>query len=293
LTALSYSFKSAFKSLAREKWINILSTITVGSSLLIITLVIFFLYNIKFIANQLPDRFSIMAYLQEPISQEETRKIIDSLKKRPEIAKVRYISREEALLELKQTLGDSTHLLEGLDENPLTSSIEIKLRKEFVTPATTSMISSEIGKMPGIDTIYYGEKIAEAIHLLERSVRNISIIIFLTISLGVVFVTYSTVKILFYRKKEEIEILKLLGATGAFIRAPFLIEGGVIGLFGGILGVAGAFVFYFAVTYRLSVVIPMLKTLIFPVELLIAPPFVGVILGVIGSAIAIGRIRLW
>jgi cell division transport system permease protein len=290
--ASSYSFKSAFKSLAREKWINILSTLTVGSSLLIITLAVFFLYNIGAIANHLPERFSMMAYLKDTLSREEAQKIMDSLKKRPEVANLRYISKEDALLELKQTLRDSTHLLEGLDENPLTSSIEIKLRKDFVTPATASMISEEVRKIPGVDTIYYGERIAEAIHMLKRSVQNISIIIFLTISLGVVFVTYSTVKILFYRKKEELEILKLLGATGAFIRTPFLIEGGVIGLFGGILGIVGAFVFYFAVTYRLSMVIPILKTLVFPIEVLIALPFIGVILGVIGSAIAIGRIRL-
>ena len=155
---------------------------------------------------------------------------MDALKKRPEVAKVSYISKEDALLELKQTLRDSAHLLEGLDENPLAPSIELKLRKEFVTPSTTSRISEELLKIPGIDTIYYGERIAEAIHLLKQSVQNISIIIFLTISLGVIFVTYSTVKILFYRKKEEIEILKLLGATGGFIRMPFLIEGGIIGL---------------------------------------------------------------
>lgn len=289
----SYSFKSAFKSLAREKWINILSTLTVGSSLLIITLAVFFLYNIEFIANHLPERFSMMVYLQDSLSQDDTRHIIETLRQRPEIVTVRYISKEDALLELKQTLKDSTQILEGLDENPLSPSLEIKLRKEFVTPALTSKISSEIKQLPGVETIYYGERIAEAIHLLKRSVQNISIIIFLTISVGVVFVTYSTVKILFYRKKEEIEILKLLGATGSFIRAPFLIEGGVIGLFGGILGVVGAFVFYFAVSYRLSEVIPMLKTLIFPIEVLIALPFVGVILGIIGSAIAIGRIRLW
>ncbi|MGD0281148.1 MAG: permease-like cell division protein FtsX [Dissulfurispiraceae bacterium] len=290
--ASSYSFKSAFKSLAREKWINILSTLTVGSSLLIITLAVFFLYNIGLIADNLPERFSMMAYLQDSLSQEDTRKIMDLLEKKPEVAKLRYISREDALLELKHSLKDSTHLLEGLDDNPLSSSIEIKLRKDFVTPATTARLAGEVGKIPGIDSIYYGERIAEAIHLLKQSVRNISIIIFLTISLGVVFVTYSTVKILFYRKKDEIEILKLLGATGGFIRAPFLIEGGVIGLFGGILGIVGAFVFYFAITYRLSMVIPMLKTLVFPVDILMALPFIGIILGVIGSAIAIGRTRL-
>ncbi|MBF0505886.1 MAG: hypothetical protein HQL09_03525 [Nitrospirae bacterium] len=289
---MSYSFISAFKSLGREKWINILSTLTVASSLLIITLAVFFLYNIELIANHLPERFSMMAYLEDPLSREETRNIIDSLKKRPEVANVKYISRDDALIELKHTLKDSRSLLEGLDENPLTSSIEIKLRREFVTPSSTSRIAEEIRKIPGIDTIYYGERIAEAIHLLKQSVRNISIIIFLTISLGVVFVVYSTVKILFYRKNEEIEIIKLLGATSGFIRTPFLIEGGIIGLSGGILGIVGAFVFYFAVTYRLSTVIPILKTLVFPFEVLIALPFVGIILGVIGSAIAIGRIRL-
>ncbi len=290
--AISYSFISAFKSLGREKWINILSTLTVASSLLIMTLAVFFLYNIELIANHLPERFSMMAYLDDSLSRGETQDIINSLKKRPEVASIRYISKDDALVELKQTLKDSRSLLEGLDENPLTASIEIKLRKEFVTPSSTSRIAGEIRKIPGIDTIYYGERIAEAIHLLKQSVRNISIIIFLTISLGVVFVVYSTVKILFYRKNEEIEIIKLLGATSDFIRTPFLIEGGIIGLFGGILGIVGAFVFYFAVTYRLSTVIPILQTLVFPFEVLLALPFVGIILGVIGSAIAIGRIRL-
>jgi len=289
---LSYSFMSAFKSLAREKWINILSMLTVGSSLLIVTLAIFFLHNIELIANHLPERFSMMAYLKDPLSEDQTRDIMNSLRERPEVAGIRYISKDDAMLELKHALKDSKSLLEGLDENPLTPSIEIKLKKEFVTPENTSRISGEIGKIPGVDTIYYGEQIAEAIHLLKRSVRNISIIIFLTVSSGVVFVTYSTVKILFYRKKEEIEIIKLLGATGGFIRTPFLIEGGVIGLIGGVLGIIGAFVFYFAVTYRLSEVIPILKTLVFPFEIFIALPFIGIILGIIGSAIAIGRIRL-
>ncbi|MBI3592273.1 MAG: FtsX-like permease family protein, partial [Nitrospirae bacterium] len=264
----------------------------VGSSLLIITLAVFFLYNIELITNHLPERFSMMVYLKDSLSQEETQNVLNNLKKRADVAASNYISKDEALKELKHTLKDTTYILEGLDENPLASSIELKLKKEFVTAATASRISEEIKKIQGVDNVYYGEKIAEAIHLLKRSVQNISIIIFLTISVGVIFVTYSTVKILFYRKNEEIEILKLLGATSGFIRMPFLIEGSIIGLFGGILGIVGAFIFYFAVTYRLSVVIPILKTLVFPLEILIALPFIGIILGIIGSAIAIGRIRL-
>lgn len=289
---MSYPFRSAFRSLCREKWINILSIFTVASSLLIVTLTLFFLYNLDLFSRRLPERFSMMVYLKDSLSDEEGRQVLGTLQKRPEVAGATYIPKESALRELKQTLKESPHVLDGLDENPLPSSVELKLKQDFVTAATASRVSDEIRKLPGVESVYYGEKIAEAIHALKRSAQNIGLIIFFTVSLGVVFVAYSTVKILFYRKREEIEIIKLLGATGGFIRMPFLIEGGVIGLMGGVIGVIGAFLFYFALTYRLSVVIPLLKTLVFPLETLFVLPLVGVVLGVIGSAIAIGRLRL-
>lgn len=289
---IAYSFKSAFQSLCREKWINILSIFTVASSLLIITLTAFFLYNIELIASHLPERFSMVAYLKDNLSNEETQNIIDTLKRRGEVVSLKYISKEDALKEMEQTLKDTGYILEGLDENPLSSSIEIKLQKDFVSSLSVKKISEEIKKTSGIDDVYYGEKVAEAIHLLKKSLRNMSIIIFLTISTGVIFVAYSTVKILFYRKREEIEIIKLLGATKGFIRMPFLVEGGAIGFLGGVLATIGALLFYFAVTYRLSVVIPMLKTLVFPLEMLIMLPIAGIVMGIIGSVIAIGRLRL-
>lgn len=288
---MSYAFRTAFQSLCKEKWINILSICTVASSLLIITLTAFFLYNVEILSSRLPERFSMMIYLKDGLSEGETGGIMAELRKRPDTARVQYISKEDALRELKQVLGDSKNILEGLDDNPLASSIELKLKKDSVTVATVAKVSEEVKKIPGVESVFYGEKIAEAIHLLKRSARNISIIIFLTVALGVVFVTYSTVKILFYRRNDEIEILKLLGATGGFIRRPFLIEGGVLGFAGGMLGIIGAFIFYIGVTYRLSMVIPIVKTLVFPLEILVALPLVGIVLGVIGSAIAIGRIK--
>ncbi|MBT9139429.1 MAG: Cell division protein FtsX [Syntrophomonadaceae bacterium] len=234
----------------------------------------------------------MVAYLKDNLSNEETQNIIDTLKRRGEVVSLKYISKEDALKEMEQTLKDTGYILEGLDENPLSSSIEIKLQKDFVSSLSVKKISEEIKKTSGIDDVYYGEKVAEAIHLLKKSLRNMSIIIFLTISTGVIFVAYSTVKILFYRKREEIEIIKLLGATKGFIRMPFLVEGGAIGFLGGVLATIGALLFYFAVTYRLSVVIPMLKTLVFPLEMLIMLPIAGIVMGIIGSVIAIGRLRL-
>ncbi|MBF0330130.1 MAG: ABC transporter permease [Nitrospirae bacterium] len=290
--ALPYSFKSACRSIWREKWINLLSTLTVGSSLFIITLTSFFLYNVELVATRIPERFSMIVYLNKELSKEEIDGVISTIKQRQDVMGLTYMSREDAMNELKQALKDSGNVLEGLDENPLAASIELKLKRDFISTSGTKQIAENIKSISGVDDVFYGEKIAEAIYRLRRSLENISIIIFLTISFGVVFVMYSTVKILFYRKKNEIDIIKLLGATGGFIRGPFLIEGGIIGFSGGLLGLGMALMFYFAITYRLSRVIPMLKTLVFPVEILVALPIIGIILGIIGAAIAIGRIRL-
>ena len=290
--ALPYSVKSAARSLIKEKWINILSILTIASSLLIITLTSFTLYNLELATSRLPERFSMVVYLKIGISKEETQTVINNLKNRPEIDSIKYIPKETAFKELKQQLKDAPYILEGLGENPLASSIELKLKKKFVTESNVNTISKMLKNIQGVDDIYYGEKIAETIYLLKRSVENISIIIFLSIAAGVVFVTYSTVKILFYRKKDEIEIFKLLGATSGFIRTPFIIEGSVIGFFGGVLSIIGALIFYFVITYRLSAVIPILKNLAFPLEFLIALPVIGIFLGIVGSLIAIGRLQL-
>lgn len=288
---MSYPFKSAFRSLYRDKWINLLSIFAVASSCLIITLVFFSIYNIAAITKRLPERFSFVIYLKNNITSEETENIISALKKRDDIASIKYISSDDAIKELQQTLKNASYIFEGLNENPLLPSVEIKLKEAFVAPDALKKISEEIRVLNGVDDIHYGEKVAEAIHLLRKSANNISIILFLTISATVVFITYSTVEILFYRRKEEIEIIKLLGATSGFIRMPFLIEGGIIGLLGGIFGSLSALAFYIALSYRLTLVIPAIQSLVFPFEILLLLPIIGIVLGVLGAVIAVGRLR--
>jgi cell division transport system permease protein len=289
--SLSYPVKLAIKSLYKEKWINILSVFTVAANLLIVTLIVFLLLNATYLSKNISDRFSMIVYFKDNLSDEEISNILNTLKNRRDTKSIKYISKTEAMDELRKVLKDS-YLLEGLSENPLLPSAEIQFNKDIVTPETIKIISEEIKELKGVDSVSYGENIVETLYLLKKSIRNVSFIVFLFISTGVIFVIYSTVKILFYRKKEEIEIMKLLGATKGFIRKPFIIEGITIGLLGGILVTIGISSFYFALTYRLSVVIPMLKTLILPYEVVILPPLAGIVLGMTGAIIALGRLKL-
>src|SRR5512139_2594464 len=97
----SYSFTYAFQSFFREKWINLLSIFAIASSLLVVTLTFLVLYNVDLFTKRLPERFSIVVYLKDNLSQGETQSILTTLKKRSDVESVKYVSRDSAMVELK------------------------------------------------------------------------------------------------------------------------------------------------------------------------------------------------
>jgi len=288
---LLYSFRLALQSLWREKWINLLSVLTIAAGLFMITLTFFVVYNIDLATKRLPARFSVMLYLNDGLSEQETGDIIAQLKKNNAVEQTKYIAKDKALEELKGVLKDADYILEGIDENPLPASIEIKLKKESVNIASVNKFAAEIKKIKGIAEVEYGEQFLNSIHSIKGMAKAGSLSLIIIMSAGVIFVCYSTIKIAFYRRKEEIEIFKLLGATRGFIRAPFVIEGSVLGMFGGIASMAAALAFYYVLLYKVTATIPILKILAFPLETFPALPIVGLLLGIGGAVIALGRIR--
>lgn len=289
--SLPYPFKIGVQSLFREKWINLLSILTIAAGLLIIGISVFVLYNLDIATKKLPEKFSMMLYFNDGIQKEKIDHVIVSLKRNSAVNSVRYIPREEALRELKATLKNSNYIFEGLEENPLPDSLEIRLKKEAVGPEAVKKLADEALKLKGVSDVEYGEKFLSTIHYLKVGMKAVGIVLIAILSTGIIFVCYSTIKILFYRKTEEIETFKLLGATRWFIRAPFLIEGAIIGASGGFLSLIGIFTFYYIVVMRLSVAIPIFKTVLFPADLFLPLPVMGMFLGITGAFIALGRLR--
>ncbi|HYA32332.1 MAG TPA: ABC transporter permease, partial [Thermodesulfovibrionales bacterium] len=223
---MQYSVKIALQSLWHEKWINLLSMLTIAMGLLVIALMALSLYNLNLFTKKLPERFFLIAYLKDGLDEKGTQSLLNSIKAQGPTEKVKYISKAEALKELKTSLRDAEYILEGLDENPLPASVEIRLKKDAVGPQTVKSFADSLKKMEGIDDVQYGEKFLLSLHSMKTGMETISLVLTAVMISGIIFICYSTVKILFYRRKEEIETLKLLGATRGFIRTPFVIEGG-------------------------------------------------------------------
>lgn len=289
--ASPYAFRLAGRSIVHEKWINLLSILTMAACLLFTAITILSVYNVDVATKRLPEKFSMMLYLKDNLSPEELENIINTIRKDGAVKTVRYISKDEALKELEATLKDIRYVLDGLGENPLADSIEVKLKNEAVGPETAKRLAARLRGIGGIGEVEYGEKFLSSIYSIKVGMKAIGIIFVMIMSAGMIFVCYSTVKILFYRKNQEIETYKLLGAKKGFIRAPFIIEGAVIGLSAGLLSFIGILSLYYTIILRLSLTIPLFKAIVFPTNIAIFLPLTGLIIGMVGAAIAIGRIR--
>jgi cell division transport system permease protein len=272
-----YPMRVALSGIWREKWIHLLSVLSMATGLFLIALAFLFVHNIGLATKRLPDRFSVMVFLDDGLSKGRVNEIVGSIKKMEAVKEAKYISKEDALEELRNSMKDADHILAGLEENPLPSSVET--------------LNGKLMKMKGVAEVQYGKKLLSAIQTVKDNSEAIGFALISALSAGLIFVCYSTVKILFYRKKDEIATLKLLGATKGFIKAPFLIEGGIMGLAGGAISSAGISAIQYAIYSRLADPFPLLRAVSFPESILYYQLAAGLLIGVTGAFIAVGRIR--
>jgi cell division transport system permease protein len=288
---MKYSLKIAIKSLWHERWINLLSILSIAVGLFILGFVIFVLYNVEILTRGAPEKFTVTLFLKKDVTDTQVKGLLRKIKKNEIVKSVRYISKDEAFRELKHSLKDAAYILEGIDENPLFPSVEIKLKERSFDKDAIEKFIGSLRKDRRVDEVIYGQQLLGTIQEIYSSVKILSVIVGLLFCVAIAFVSYSTVKVLFYRRKEEIEVYKLLGATKGFIRSPFIFEGLLLGLLGGGLASLGNLTLFSILKGMSNPAVPVLKGVVLPEEILFSLPLAGLLLGLVGSAIALGKIK--
>ena len=293
MRVLFYSIQSALKNLWAEKWINLLTTLSVGVGLLILSSFITVALNMDSVLKKWGRSFGIVVYLDDNISAEATGTVRELFKQDPDILEINYISNDEALKELSTILGADASILDNLKDNPLPSSFELKLKGALLEPAYVKKKAAEIEKMSGVAEVQYGEKWLASLNTVSSILKTSSAFLGGAIFIAIIFITYNTIKIFFYRRKEEIETLKLLGATKSFIRLPFLIEGLVIGIIGGIIASLALSVIHSLIITKGLDFMPSVRSIIIsiPVQIFLSIPIAGALMSFAGSFFAVGKIR--
>ena len=282
---------SALAGIWKEKWINLLSVLSIGVALFVLLVALITVYNLNHFASKLEGRFSMTVYLNDGIPAPDLAALQAAVRSYAAVERVSYISKGEALSELKKSLKDSAYLFEGLDGgNPLPASLSIRLKRGFATGLTVKGLASRIRQMRGVMDVQYGAGFLDAIESVMRGARAVGLVFLAALLGGALFISFSTVKILFYRRREEIETLGLLGATAWFIRAPFLIEGSVLGTAGGLLASLAGYSVFGVFLSRFAGALPVFRFMLVPDYFFLFLPAAGLFIGFSGALIALGRV---
>jgi cell division transport system permease protein len=290
---LKYSFRTAFKSIGHEKWINFLTVVSVSIGLTLLCAFIMINSNMNSALQRWAKSFGMVVYLNENITSEAEDTLEKYFQKDEDIEEVNYISRDKAFDEIKKTLGSNAMILDVFKESPLPSSFELKLKSFSLDPVHVKEKAAQIQGLEGVNEVQYGEKWLASLNTIAKTIKIGSIVFGTAIFIAVTFITYSTIKIFLHRRKEEIETLKLLGASRSFIRLPFLIEGLFIGAIGGFFSSLAILGCYSFIMYKMVEFLPAIKFVMtsLPLTIYLMIPLGGATMSLIGSFIAIGKIR--
>ena len=219
-----------------------MSGVTVGTvAIVFLVLGVFALlgYNLDRLAERLQAGLHLAVYLEDDADEQQRDEIRHTLEQAPQVASVRYISQEQALKRFRERLGPQTTLLDGLEDNPLPASLEATFSARGRSTQAVSELAQAIVGLAGVEQVQYGQawldRFFDFLYLARMAGLAIgSLIVFATL-----LIVSNTIRLSVYARREEIHILKLVGATDRFVKAPFYIEGVLLGTVGAALGVVG------------------------------------------------------
>ena len=237
INEMKYILDESISMLWRRKAANLISVIIMGLSLLILIVFLMVTLNITGFIDKTSKETRMYVYLNEGVSESDSRDIQLRLLSETGVEEVVFISREEAMDDFRETLGEDNELLDALDFNPLPDSYRLKLKEGFVTSGIMEAITERVESWEGIEEVRFGKRWFEKGERLVRNFFIIDIVLGLIVFLSVVFVISNTVRLTISNSREAIDILKLVGATNKYIEIPFMIEGAMQGVVSSLLAV--------------------------------------------------------
>lgn len=211
---------------------SLASITTVAATIFVLGIFMVLAINVNKFATNVEDMIEIKAFLKDDVTTLQQQKLESDIKSIPGVVSVEYESKEKALEKFKEQLGENKDIAKGLEEsNPLPASFIIKVDK----PENVETISPKISVLEGIVKVKDGKRTAQTIAKLVRVVRYSSTVLMIILGTISIFLISNTIKLTVFARKREISIMKYIGATDWFIRWPFILEGLLLGLIGGVL----------------------------------------------------------
>jgi cell division transport system permease protein len=228
-----YFIREAYTSLRTHKATTMIGIVTTAFTLTSFGVFLLLYHNVHNLLGRVQHNIQIIVYPKDNIEPDRLHTLQQTIQADPVVDSLTFISKKDALIEFKQQFPEEVYLLEGLGESPFPASLILTMAASTPTTDMISKLVNRLQRNPDIERVRYNRDWIERLTLLITYMELGALIVGGILALASITIIANTVQLAFHTRQQEIEILRLIGATSLFISVPYLIEGAILGAAGG------------------------------------------------------------
>lgn len=249
---LRYIVQDALVNIRRSRWSGVVSIGTIAFSFVIVGIFLIITRNLGALVSEWKEQFQVTVFLEDGITGDQLTLLKKRIQSERAVKAMTYTSKEEALRSFKRELKGQESLLEGLGENPIPASLQLRIHEAYQTPEALRQFTASLSRLEGVEDVQYGQEWVDRLTAAVRMLRLLGLSVGLALGMASLLIVSNTIRLAVYARTEEIEIMRLVGATRLHIRAPFLLEGMIQGGLGAAVALLLLFGAYRATLWQLQ-----------------------------------------
>jgi len=275
------ALRTALTAFRRAPLLSVLSVTTIAFSLFAFGLFGLVALNLKNALTKVEERVEIRAFVAAGTTVETIATAADDIAKYPQVAKVDIVTQSQALERARNELGEFKDVFES---EFLPASMDVKLKPGFRDPASVKAVAAQIQNLTFVDDIRFGEEWITQLYRIRNIAGVVGAALGLAFAVVAIIIIGATIRMAVLARSKEISIMRLVGATDGFIRRPFLIEGSIKGVLGGMLALVLTYLAMRTLEQYLH-----FETAFFDRRMALIGVVFGALMGFMGSAVSVGR----
>ena len=291
ITLFRYFVRQAIVNIFKNRLVHLIGVGTMVIAFLIFNAFILIFVNLNHWTEEHGRSLTMSIYFKGEPNSIAIENVTKELLHFPEVTIKKFISKGDAMKSLRRELGDKAGLLDGLEGNPLPASLEIILSRDKNGDSFPYQLKTRLERIDSVDEVQYSQEWIKRFQAIMEAIKIIGVIFGGLLFLAALFIITNTIKLTLYSRKDEIEVLKLVGATNRFIKIPFLIEGSIQGFLGGSVALIILFLIYIAIINRIALRVGFahLDIIFLSPQFILFLLIMSIITGFVGSTISLGR----
>jgi cell division transport system permease protein len=294
LRALVYFAQEALTSLWRSRLVSALSVGSIAVSLFVLGAFLTVASNLDSVVRRWTEKVEVTFYLDDAMELADREALARRIRLHPAVEGVDVVSREEALERFRTMFADLQALPQDLGANPFPASLEVRMRPEHHGPEAVTALVKTFETAPGVEEAQYDLLWIQRLSTAVRLVRGVGAFLGVVLVLAGIFTISNVIRLTVYARQDELDIMRLVGATRAYVKGPFIMEGILQGALGGLASVALLWVAFRVVAKEAVAASDLLgRSVVFlPTELCVLIVMGGMAVGLLGSLISLGRTQV-